>query len=367
MSPDDASAAPAIAQELSRARGETIRALVTTVENGPLIPAVAERVIHQLAPGETTGSVSRFMDYWHPDVGIVLGVPDRPNLIHAARDRGIPLFLAAPNRGSLGIHRRLSYLSASLLGQFDMCLAASAADAAVLQRHFDDGIKIAVTGPLSDTTFALPCSETERDATAAILKGRPVWLAADISDREVDALDAAQRWALRSSHRLLLVVVPRDLSLGPAIAAALHSRGWQVGLRSAGDDPVEAVQVFVADTPEELGLWYRLAPISFVGGTLFDTGQQSDPYAAAALGSAVLHGPYTGENKSRFERLAAGGASVAVTDADSLGKAVQSLLAPDRAAMLAEAGWRVTTESAHVVEKLTELIGLALDEREGKR
>lgn len=342
-------------------RAEPVKALVTTLENRPLVPAVSEQVVHQLVPNETAGSVTRFLDYWRPDAGIVLGVPDRPNLIHAARERQMPLFLASPHRASLGTRRRLSYLSASLLGQFDACLAASAADAEVLQRHLEDGIRIVVTGPLADTTFALPCSETERDTTATALKSRPVWLAAEVWTTEIDTIEAAHRRAFRSAHRLMLVIVPADLKEGPGIAETLRSSGWEIGLRSAGDDPDGTIQIFVADTPEELGLWYRLAPITFVGGTLDPDARPSDPYAPATLGSAVLHGPHTEPGSGRFDRLAATDACVRVVGSEDLGNAVQSLLAPDRAAILAQAGWKVTTESAHVVERLAEMISLALD------
>lgn len=329
-----------------------------------MLPAIARQIIHQLVPGETSGSVARFLDYWRPDAGIFIGTPDRPNLIHAAGAKKIPLFLASARRGSLSERRRLSYLSSGLLGEFAACLAASAADADVLHRHLDDDPKVEVTGPLSDTTFALPCSESERDAIARILKGRPVWLAADVSEPEVQALEEAHRRSFRFAHRLLLVIIPKEAAAGPAIASILREKGWEVGLSSAGVEASETVQVYVADGGDEHGLWYRLAPITFVGGTLDSDSEASDPYAPAALGSAVLHGPNMGDASPRFSRLAMAGASIRVDNAEALGEAVQRLLAPDKTAELAQAGWQVTTEGAHAVERLAELINMTLDDRE---
>ena len=362
--PEEASAAAAITQELTRTRGETIHLLITTTVNGPLIPSVAAAAIHQLAPGETSGSVTRFLEHWRPDVGLVLGIPDRPNLIHAARASGMPLYLASPARGTLVGRRRLSYLASSLLGQFDICLAASAADAEVLHRHLDDGIKVEVTGPLTDTTFALPCSETERDATALILKGRPVWLAVDVSAAEIDAIEAAHRRAFRFAHRLLLVIIPNDASQASMFEETLAGKGWEVGLSSRGVEATGSIQVLIADSGDEHGLWFRLAPITFVGGTLDSASVPSDPYAPAALGSAVLHGPHTGHAPYRFQRLAKAQASIEIDGPEKLGTAVQTLLAPDKAAVMAQAGWLVTTESAHVVERIAELINGVFDARE---
>lgn len=362
--PDEAAAAPALGQELSRTRGEPFHVLVTTVEGGAMTVPTGNRTIHQLAPGETSGSVARFLDYWKPDVGVVLGIPDRPNLIHAAHENGIPLYLASSSRGSLSARRRLSYLSAGLLGEFDVCLAASAADAEVLHRHLDDGVRVEVTGPLCDTTLALRCSETARDKTAQQLRGRPVWLAADVTLAEVDILEEAHRRGFRFAHRLLLVIIPKDRDAAGPIAARLKDKGWEVGQSSTGQAAEEAIQILVADGPDEHGLWYRLAPITFVGGTMDPDAAPGDPYAPAALGSAVLHGPNLGTTPARFRRLAEAEACLRVGDADQLGRAVQRLLAPDKAAELAQAGWRVTTESAHVVERLVELINDALDDRE---
>lgn len=365
-SPDEAVAAPAVGQELARTRGEPFNVMVTTVEGGSLPAPANGQTIHQFVPGETSGSVSRFLDYWRPDVGIILGSPDRPNLIHAARERNIPLYLAASRRGSMAARRRLSYLSSGLLKEFNACLAASAADAEVLHRHLDDGIRVEVTGPLTDTAFALPCSETERDSTAKMLKGRPVWLATDISVSELGSIEEAHRRAFRFAHRLLLVIIPKDPATAAELADGLRAKGWEVGLSSAGDAAEDSVQIYVADGGDEHGLWYRLAPITFVGGT-FDPGSNpGDPYAPAVLGSALLHGPHIGDAAPRFDRLAAANASMRIEGPEALGRAVQLLLAPDKAAELAEAGWRVTTESAHVVERLVELINGALDEREAR-
>ena len=365
-SPEDANAAPALAQELSRARGEDFNVLITTVENGTLTPAVANQAIHQLVPGETSGSVTRFLDHWRPDVGVFVGMPDRPNLIHMARHKNLPLYLTAPRRGSTGTRRRMSMLSTGLLREFNACLAASAADAEALKRHLDSEIKVEITGPLSDTTHALPCSDVERDATARVLKSRPVWLALEVSPAELPSVEKAHRQAFRFAHRLLLVIIPSGAGSGQEIAATLREKGWEVGLRSDGDEPDDAIQIFIADGSDERGLWFRLAPITFTGGTLDKDAPPADPFGPAALGSAVVHGPWLGAASVRFNKLDAEGASIEVPDGEVLGAAVQTLLAPDKAAERAQIGWQVTTEGAHAVERLVELINIALDEIELK-
>ena len=54
-------------------------------------------------------------------------------------------------------------------------------------------------------------------------------------------------------------------------------QGWNVALRAADQEPEPEVEVLIADSPAELGLWYRLAPITFLGGSLSGAGLPAQP------------------------------------------------------------------------------------------
>ncbi|MBT8408592.1 MAG: hypothetical protein KJN93_03085 [Alphaproteobacteria bacterium] len=356
----DAGPAPVIAAELTRLIVDYVHVLVTTSTRGALPKTVAEEVLHVAAPAGNSDACERFLEHWRPDFGVVIGRPQASQLVQRACARGMPLFHAAVSREAGGQHRYPAYLQ-----DFHTCLSASASEASALRQQFrGKGAAIEITGPLSDTVHAPGCNEADCDEIARLLGGRPVWLAAGIGRDEVAMIEAAHRKAYRSAHRLLLLLAPNDPGDAAGIAEGLEAEGWQVGLRSRGDEPDSEVQIYVADTVGELGLWYRLAPSTFVGGTFLPNSVTSDPFHPAALGSAVLHGPYTGRNPARFERLAAQGASVLVRNAEELGEAVITLLSPDKAASLAQAGWATTTESAHVVARLAELMQAVLEARE---
>lgn len=349
----EAGPAPALAQALSERIEQPVHMLVTPLEELPLVQSVEDAVIHQFAPGDTEGTIKRFLDHWQPDFGLVIGHPARPQLLANAKARGVPLFQAAARRAMRPQARKWP----SYLGRFETCFAASASDATFLRSQLRNSqTQVEITGPLSDTVYALPCNAAECDDLAALLGGRPVWLAADVSVDEVDTVQAAHRKAFRSAHRLLLILVPRDCTDADGMTAKLEDHGWRVARRSNLEEPDPETQIYVADTEDELGLWYRLAPASFIGGSLLPRAEPTDPFNAAALGSAVLHGPNLGRNPSRFQALEASGASMRISGAEDLGEAVITLLAPDKAASLAQAGWSITTESAHVVERVAEVL-----------
>lgn len=71
---------------------------------------------------------------------------------------------------------------------------------------------------------------------------------------------------------------------------------------------------------------------------------------AAALGSAILHGPRTGTAGPVFARLGAARATRAVASANDLADALGDLLAPDRAARLAQSAWGAASDGAEVTE-----------------
>ncbi len=352
----DAGGVLSLAKELSFLRETPVHCLVTTGTDAPLVPLVSKSTIHQLTPIETQGSIERFLDHWRPDVGVFLGDVDAPRLVNAASARDVPLFLTAIERGT--VRKFPSYLD-----KFQTCLAGSAAEANVLREHLKDSdTNVEITGPFTDTVHAPTCNEAECDTLGKLLGGRPVWLAAGVRPEEVEMIEVANRRAFRAAHRMLLILVPTDLDAVAEMRDALDANGWRTSLRSEGGEPDPDIQIYIADTEDELGLWYRLAPTSFMGGSFTPGSEVIDPYEPAALGSAVLHGAHLGDAAPRFKRLAAAGACMAVNDGETLGEAVQTLLAPDRAASLAQAGWSVTTESAGVVERLAELIDLALEQ-----
>jgi 3-deoxy-D-manno-octulosonic-acid transferase len=136
---------------------------------------------------------------------------------------------------------------------------------------------------------------------------------------------------------------------------------WVVAERAEEQDPDAEVEILVADNPAEYGLWYRLAPVTFLGGTLSGKGPTRSPLEAAVLGSAIMHGPKTGQAGQVFGRLGAARATRAVASALDLGEALGDLLAPDRAARLAQAAWEVSSEGAEVTDTVVQRIRAIMD------
>jgi len=311
-----------------------------------------EGALQDQPPAETAAGVRAFLDHWRPDVAVFSGGELRPTLAREARARRLPLILADATRPRLhgGLDNWIPGLMRQALAAYPLIAARDEAAAIAFRKAGALPSAVRVTGRMEERSLAPACPEAERAALAQVLATRPVWLAAAVPEAEEAAILAAHRAVLGQAHRLLLILNPAEAERAQPLADRLAEEGWPVALRSAEEDPLPDTEVFIVDGSAELGLWYRLAPITFLGGSLSGAGAGRSPIEPAALGSAILHGPRTGVHGALLGRLGAARATRAVASSADLAEALGDLLAPDRAARLAQAAWAVASEGAEATD-----------------
>ena len=332
--------------------------LTAPVEMPPL-----QGVILQPPPVDSPVDARAFLDHWRPEIALFAGGQLRPAVMHEAGERQIPMLLVNAKAPAFLRERDGWYpgLMRSALVRFRAILAVDEAAARAFRKGGAALSAVAVTGRMEEEGVVLPGLEAERTALARLLAARPVWFAAGVTEAEEEAVLQAHRKALQHSHRLLLILISKDPARAALLAARFEAEGWAVAQRAQDEEPEPEIEVFIADNPAEYGLWYRLAPVTFLGGSLFGKGPTRNPMEPAALGSAILHGPRTGTAGPVFVRLGAARATRAVASASDLGDALGDLLAPDRAARLAQAAWGVVSEGAEVTEGVLTRIRAIMD------
>lgn len=339
--------------------------LMTTEKPITYSDKLPPRLIHQYAPLDAGGPITAFLNHWHPDMLLWVGTKLRPALILETAQRDCSMSLIDAAMAPVGL-RGWQRLASHALRAFRIILST---DPQASQSVRDAGAtpeSVEVVGPLQEEAASLPYNQAERNAIGANLKARPIWLATCVQENEEDSVIAAHKIAARSTHRLLLILSPDTIERAPALVEKLTEQGFVVASRAVEGEPDNETDIFVTDGEEDLGLWYRLASISFMGGTLSDDHVSGrSPLEPAALGSAIIHGPNTGENAVNYARFAEAGAARVVTSDTEFGATVSELLSPDKAATLAHAAWRVSTGGAEMNERISELVLQALEEKEG--
>jgi 3-deoxy-D-manno-octulosonic-acid transferase len=274
-----------------------------------------QRVLHRFVPLDVPAWVARFLDHWRPDAAAFVESELWPNLLAACETRGIPLMLcnARMSARSFARWQRTPRFAREVMSKFVRIQPRSEEDAEHLRR-----LGAANLDPPADLKFAaaaLPVDDAELMRLSSMLKGRPVWLAASTHPGEEAVAFAVHRALTQHHPDLLTIVAPRHPERGAAIAA--EATPLATRRRSQGEAPPGA-GIWIADTLGEMGLWYRLAHIVFVGRSLLPPGGGQNPLEPARLGCAIATGPHTGNFAQHVALLRCANALEVVTDATAL-------------------------------------------------
>lgn len=335
-----------------QARGFSVLMTSGTVSSAEVAQErLPEGVIHQFVPVDAPRFVSRFLDYWRPDLALFAESDLWPNLILESRRRGVPLILVNGrlSERSYARWRRAPAAIAALLEQFDLCLTQSMRDA---ERLTELGApRVSLTGNLKLDVPAPPADPAALEALRAAVDGRPVVAAASTHPGEEALIIAAHRRLRQSFPGLLTVVVPRHPARGIGIAEIATVAGLRAALRSRGALPERGTDIYIADTFGELGLHYRLAEIVFMGGSLVRHGGQN-PIEAAKLGAAILHGPHVWNFAEIYAALDAARGAEEVPDAGKLAVRIGAWLAdPTTRLAVAEAALKTVEVLGGALER----------------
>jgi 3-deoxy-D-manno-octulosonic-acid transferase len=323
----------AAAALIERLRGLNLRILLTsgTVTSAAI---VAKRfpadIIHQYVPYDSPRYVARFLDHWKPSLALFIESDLWPNLILSSAARRLPMVLINGRMSprSFPRWRRVSNTISALLGRFEVCLAQSDTDA---ERFSALGSRnVVTTGNLKLDVPAPPADHAKLEKLMSVTRDRPVIVAASTHPGEEEILIETHKTLAGFFPGLLSVIVPRHPARGPAVAGLVKASGLRVHLRSLEELPTATSDIYVADTMGELGLFYRFAPIVFMGGSLVPHGGQN-PIEAIKLGAAIVHGPHVFNFADVYEALdKAGGARIADAQ-EMLVKQLGQLLADPKA------------------------------------
>ena len=223
--------------------------------------------------------------------------------------------------------------------------------------------KVKVIGSLK---FDVELPEIEDEALPDIFRqvkssSRPVLIAASTRDGEDEKVVSAFRQCLDQEPSLMLVLVPRHPERFDEVTRLCETRGLNV-IRRSGNKSVNAeTQVIIGDSMGEMWLYFSLADIAFVGGSLVNTGCHN-VLEPAAMGIPVLVGPSQFNFEAICNQLQLAGALITVTDADDLArKQLQLLSNPERRRVMGAAGKNLIESNKGNLGKVKILIKKQLD------
>lgn len=287
-----------------------------------------ERVFVALAPMDFGRALDRFFDRWRPGALVILENELWPRRIACAAERGVPVLVlgARLSESSARTWSRVPGLARAMTAGISYLSAQDGVSEARFQAL---GLPASRLGPVVNlkARHAAAQSPLPADLATAFDYGR-TFLAASTHAGEDAELIAGFQQAQAAGHVDRMILAPRHPRRRDEIVGLLQAAGLPFATRSAGGAAGTA-PVYLADTMGEMALWYRLAGMSFVGGSLADVGGHT-PFEPAAHGSALIHGPHVSNFEDAYAALDAGNGAIRVMDAAGLAAALATLAVPQR-------------------------------------
>jgi len=372
-------AAGPLVEQLARAHPQARFVLTHMTPTGraagaDLVRALPGRVDQRYLPYDLPFAVARFLRETRPAVGVLMETEIWPQLLHAAQARAVPVVLANArlSERSLAKALRLARLMRAAAGAVTVVGAQSEADRARIARIYDGPVH--VTGnakfDLQPDAAQLARGRRLRERLQAVLGARPLWLFASTREGEekiiIEALRARGPGADPARSPVLLFV-PRHPQRFDGVAALLAGAGAAVSRRAQWDDwgrtpvPARAPPILLGDSMGEMALYYAMADVAFIGGSLLPLGGQN-LIEACACGCPVVLGPHMFNFAAAAEAALAAGAARRVGDVDEALRCMAEITADPlaRSRMVAAA---LAFAAAHrgATERTAALIEQALD------
>ena len=284
-----------------------------------------ERAFHQYIPIDNPAFTKRFVKHWQPDLVLWFESDFWPAMLSTIKKKNIPLVLVNGRISNKSFKRwqQFEFLSKELLSCFTFCLGQSEEDAYRLRVL---GAKeSACLGNLKFAGLPMPVDEDKKNAILSQSTHRRIFCISSTHENEEYQLGRHFKELFSKHPETLILIAPRHPNRGPDIKKQIQDLGYTVALRSAKEEISAKTQVYIADTIGELGIWYDISPIVFIGGSLIPHGGQNfmEP---SRMHDAVIVGPYMHNFTEAMQRAQKANGIIQAVDAEEVISTVIQLL-----------------------------------------
>jgi 3-deoxy-D-manno-octulosonic-acid transferase len=342
-------AAPIVTALRSRFPGACI-VLSTSTETGQEMARklATDATVHIYYPLDIPCVVRKVIDLVRPDVFVPVETELWPNFIRLCRARGARILMVngriSPR--SYRRYRATRFFWKEILATLDEAGVISQTDAERLAALGMPPSRIQVLGNAKYDGLAarvFPELELEIAGCLGIEPGEGVLVAGSTHEGEESVILEVYRRLLEHRPDFKLILIPRHIERGDAVAELVHRAGFSDAIRMSeirAGRSRSGERVVVVDVIGELFKVYSLATVVFCGGSLVPKGGQNI-LEAAAWGKVVFHGPHMEDFRDERVFLEEAGAGITIRDGEDLYAGIRGLLDdPDLLRRKGEAGRR---------------------------
>ncbi len=330
--------------------------------------AFGDSVTHFYLPYDIPYAVKRFLNLTKPKAIIVVETELWPNLIKYANKCHIP-FIIANARLSPRSVKRYGYIKNLIYPMFRDVKLIMAQDKTSADRYLELGVQQKHLINTGNLKFDLNIDEQQYQEIKLTEKklnimNRPVWVAGSTHEGEEELLLKTHQELLKSYPDLILILVPRHPERFDSVANIINSTNLKFIRRLDNQLLTPETSVLLGDTMGEMMLFYGIADIAFVGGSLVKHGGHN-PLEPIAFKIPVISGIHTYNFTEIYEKLINVNGFIEVeSDTNKLVQAVKFLLKnTDESHQIGEAGFQVLKENQGALQRHLDLLKPYLEEK----
>ncbi len=254
-----------------------------------------DRVFCSYAPYDTPSIIQRFLKRANPRLVLIMETEVWINWMHALTQKNIPVLLvnARLSEKSYQRYHRFIKFFQNAWQSFAMIAAQSSQDASRFKQLGVAPKRIQVVGNLKYNLILSPHLSEQVQVWQGHIPHSKIWVTASTHHNEEEQLLPIFAALKRQEKNSLWVLIPRHPERVQAVKALCEAQGWTVQPRSqCGKVPSAIISsdILLVDTMGELLLFYALAQVVFVGGSLIEKGGHNI-LEAAAVGATITCGP----------------------------------------------------------------------------
>ncbi len=329
----------------------------TTTSAEVMAKRLPERAFHQYLPIDNPVFTTRFVRHWQPNIALWFESEFWPAILSTIKRKNIPLILINGRISNKTFKRwqQFEFVIKELLDCFTACLGQSEEDAYRLRVL---GAKDAMClGNLKYAGLPIPVDAEKKAEIEKQMGDRPCWLVGATHHDEEYKIARFLKDLQAKHPNLLTFIVPRHPNRGVEIRDYIEKEyKLKTALRSKGEKITPDTDVYIADTIGEMGIWYELCRIVFVGGSLIPHGGQNFMEPSRCR-DAVMVGPHMHNFTDAMNRAKRADGIIQVNDVIDLIDMVDQLLSNKE---LLEAkcslAYNWATSEAKVLDGITEKI-----------
>ena len=269
----------------------TILFTTTTISSAKIlqekIAKFNSKIVHQFLPVDSYFCVEKFLDYWQPKIGLFVESEIWPNLILSSTKRSIAIFLVNARISEKSCNKWLiaKKFNINIFNNFQKIFAQSRKDQEKIQSLTKN--KVLYFGNLKSQAPELLFDQQKFLELKKQIKQREILLCASTHRGEEELLLKIHDNLKKQFPNILTIILLRHPARSDEVIQLLDQKKFCQ--RSKNQSINDATEIYLADTLNELGIFYRLVDFAFIGGSLLPIGGHN-LYEAIKLNCAIITG-----------------------------------------------------------------------------